>query len=228
MFFSSLFIVALAVVAGILPAAAFASEAPTTNIAGAAFTAPGQGSLIFNDSVSGIDTCTSSKGTGAFNSGSHSAGTLTLTLEGCKVWLFGSQVTCTTPGHISGQVVTSKLQFKLVYLDATHTAWGLYVSPPESGVVAEMDCGSGAEQITWKGSVLGRITKPAFNVSTSEATLVFEETGSYHQKYEQINGTGTAYHLTAKHWIMGSEQEAQMALRLTSTLKFWEPLTFLP
>lgn len=223
--FGALLLAALSVGAILLPSTALASEAPTISVAGAPIWGTGEGSTIMRDPLVQAWSCKSSKSTAAFNAGSKSSGTLNLTLEGCNMggWIGA----CNSSGKPSGTIVTSTLTFKLVYLDAAHTAWGILLSPPASGVFTEFSCGGGITKVTWTGSILGQITKPALNVETWSGTLVFQakETG---QQYEQINGTGTAYHLTDINTTLGSTQEVPTSVELTSNLKFISAVKFLP
>jgi hypothetical protein len=141
-------------------------------------------------------TCASGHGSGRFTSGT--AGEIpTVEFTQCKRNLTH---TCTTPGSPSGTVVAKYLKFKLAYLDAAHTQYGLwfYAEPfffeSPVGVIAEFEClGS---KYKWQGSVIGRIVSPALNAESTKIDLSFENAGVGIQKYQQIEGGGPKYHLS--------------------------------
>jgi hypothetical protein len=154
------------------------------------------------------------KGTGSTSFGSGTSGSTQLIYQKCK-WS-PSNFNCTSPGLGAGEIRTNVLALEPVYLDAAKTKFGLKATPQAGAPVAEFTCG-GFYKYTWTGSVLGQITSPALNVSSSVFTLSFSG-GSGTQQYEQVEGAGTKYHLSSQ---TGSTVEP-MSLASTLTLTLLE------
>ena len=157
---------------------------------------------FFSARTTGYDMrCEKTSGSGQFNSRIEGTeGLVQLYFEGChETYQFGFH--CTTAGQVagSGNIVTPVLSFKLVYLDAAKTEFGMLISPQQpGGLFAECDMASNHRTIT--GSVLAKITSPAFNVSTGTSTVSLTQYSDGIQTFEQIEGAGTKYHLSMRPW----------------------------
>lgn len=181
-----------------------------------AFTMQG-GGLTLTTEAGNISSCARSTGKGKFSGGA--AKEVTLRLEGCTL---GSWP-CTTGGYASGTIVTSQLTAQPVYLDAAKTKFGLLLSPPAGQAFATFSCIG--VPVTWTGSLIGQVTKPALNVSSTQGELVFESVSTGVQKYQQIEGAGPKYHLTQ---TMGGGSPSGLALTTSMTLTFATEGKFIP
>lgn len=143
---------------------------------------------------------------------------------------------CTSSGQASGVIATGNLNYKLIYLDAAKTKFGLWLIPADakytesgvliagSGTFANFSCAGSAYK--WTGSVMGQITSPKLNVSASQATLAFTTTNGISQTYQTVEGgVFPWYHLSeAKNG--GSAKN--LGVGGTQTLAFSQNATFLP
>jgi hypothetical protein len=164
-------------------------------------------------------TCNTSTGIGSFTSGA-TEGTMELRFSKC---FLGGAYPCTTSGAVSGEVRWNKLNFKLVYLDAAKTKYGMLLSPATGSSVSEFICLGVAFKQT--GSVIGQITSPPLNVSSSSFNLQFAPNQPGEQLYQQVEGAGTKYHLSQQ--VGGGEAES-MALWGSHTGSFPASRKFLP
>lgn len=202
-------LVASLALAGIAAAGASAlSYVPNSGTYPAFFTAQG-GQVSISTEAGNLSSCTGVEGNGKFTTGT--SGQATLSLTGCKT---GGH-TCTSAGQSAGTILTSSLSAKPIYLDAAKTKFGLLLSPPLGQAFASFAC-SGIP-FTWNGSLIGEITKPALNVSSTQADLAFEAAGPGVQKYQQIEGAGTKYRLTQTVW---GGSPTGVAIQGLATLQF--------
>jgi hypothetical protein len=161
---------------------------------------------------SNIYACTG----GGWNSGqftTKTSGEITLTFKGCGA----SGFTLTTPGQEKGTIKTSSLTMKPVYLDAAHTKFGLLLSPPASGIFAEVLYGG--IPVAWKGSLIGQITSPGLMGKSKDFTLNFAKAGTG-QQYRQVEESGPIYHVT--------QNEAEVVFSSIQTSAFPAERTWLP
>ena len=150
-------------------------------------------------------------------------------LRGCKTTIFGGAAYCTTAGQPTGTIAASNLSYRLVYLDAAKTKFGIKLAPPppaqwfEPGnPFTEFTCG-GVYKWKWTGSVIGQITSPGLNVLAKSVNLQFAASGST-QNYQQVEGAGT-YHLWAS--LNGGTATA-LGLTTNMPLVAAEAVKFLP
>jgi hypothetical protein len=132
--------------------------------------------------------CDSATGTGKLTSGT--SGEMKITYKGCN-----KSNLCTSVGQPSGNMVTSNLAVTPVYLNATKTIWGFKLTPIGTSVFAECNL-SGGGFLKFTGSVMGTIGYPVGS-TTKELNLHFEMGSVWQeQRYQQIEGAGTKYHLS--------------------------------
>jgi hypothetical protein len=139
-------------------------------------------------------TCTANTGTGEFEAGG-TTGKLQLTFTGCKESVFNSS--CNTTGSASGTIVTTPLTFHTAYLTDAKTTPGVLVTS-NANHFSTFKCFGGfvTTEVTGNG-VLGHLSSPACNGSSSAYKLKFEATAHGQQKYKQVTATGTVFDLTS-------------------------------
>jgi hypothetical protein len=210
----------LALVASLAATALSASSASalSTSPAAQAFSSF-SGPLLFTDSTDDVIHCNSSTGSGAWD-GTGTSGKASFLLRGCG---YNGRVTCTSPGQASGNIVTSLLNFKVIYLDAAKTKFGLLLTPPAGSAFAQATCPFIQPVIT--GSVIGRIIEPALNVSSNKHILSFS--GSHGvQGYQQIEGAGPKYNLNVTYYSGGMTEG--LSLSSEHTMQYSNSTKFLP
>jgi|SRR4051812_33401399 len=151
--------------------------------------------------------CAGSNFAGSYQN--STSGTAHFDTSNCKE---GFGFACTTPGQVAGTIASTSLNFKLIYLDSAKTKFGLMISPASSvfsepfpgflyenpsGVFTEFKCGNNTYKVT--GSVINQITSPALNVSSETFMSVFGIAGGGAQLYQQIEGAGSKFHLSAEY-----------------------------
>lgn len=139
-------------------------------------------------SSAGTSSCTSSTGAGEITNAT--TGNASLTLKGCT----SSGIACTSSGQSAGTIVTSPLSLQVIYLDAAHTKFGWLLSPTSGEVFAEFNCWFGKD--VWTGSLIGQVTNPALNTWATSQEVVFAESSTGVQKYQQIEGAGAIHRLS--------------------------------
>jgi hypothetical protein len=138
-------------------------------------------------------TCTSVSGTSAFDAGSTTTGTISLTFHACKN-LAGFH--CQTAGDPTGTITALSLPFHLVALEATNTP-GILITPNAARAnFAAFEC-AGIPVVVGGNGVLGALTSPACGGESTEAKFNFALTGAA-QQWTQVTTTGTVYGLTSK------------------------------
>jgi hypothetical protein len=226
-------VTALAISALAASSAAALSMTPTPN----SFSGGG-GQFAAAAAGSAVKSCKASTSTGKALEGT--SGEITLYLSGCTAPPWGS---CTTAGQAAGTIATATLNYRLVYLDAAKTKFGLMLTPPDASVYKELPPpfdgmngkvipGSGTFakfscagiSYVWNGSVLGEITSPGFEVSSPGATLSFTASGTT-QTYRQVEGAGLSYQLSEKR---GANSPVDLAIQATHNMTFIESIKFLP
>ncbi|MGN6201008.1 MAG: hypothetical protein ACTHNY_01195 [Solirubrobacterales bacterium] len=200
-----------------------ASSASALSISPSTGSATGKGSVATFSAAGGPTySCTQSTDYWSWKEGTN--GQLKTTLTGCGLTYLGSRMECNSSGQAAGVIKFNNLGFTLVYLDAAKTKFGYKLTPESGSVVAEFACGGGFYNYKWTGSVLGQITEPALNVSSLSGKFSLTATGAT-QTYQQVEGTGTAYHLY-------SSQNGGPLVSLGATedhpFSSFEKFTFLP
>jgi hypothetical protein len=182
---------------------------------------------------SGTKSCQSTASSG--KALTSTTGEIGLTLKGCTIPTgFPGGSPCTSSGQASGTVVSGSLNYKLIYLDAAKTKFGLWLIPadasyvngnltPGTGTFAEFSCAGSTYK--WTGSVMGQITNPGLNVSSATATLAFT-TGAGGQTYQKVEGGGLiSYHLFEKK---NGGSAANLVIEASQSLAFEKAIEFLP
>lgn len=133
--------------------------------------------------------CTKGKDAGAITS--STAGTVTITEEGCNVPVEDENGNkskfpgaCNTPGQKSGVIVSKPLATKLVWLDEAHTEPGIEIQPAEAGgVFEEASCLFEKVKVKETGTILAAVSP--VGVATKLLTITFSVTP---MTYEQVPG----------------------------------------
>lgn len=174
-------------------ALSFSPEAPAKFPVSLTLNTTEPGSVSFNWGSSGGLQCVRADGTGQLTSGT--SGEMTITYKGCGP--SPGTEHCTTPGQPEGNMV-AHVSVTPVYLDAAKTKVGLKLSPIGSSVYAE--CIYPTSGIRYTGSVIGSIGNTVG--STMQSLHLLQGWGSAwnEQQYQQIEGSGTKYHLTGAIW----------------------------
>jgi hypothetical protein len=131
-------------------------------------------------------TCTSVSGASAFDAGSTTTGTISLTFHGCKN---KPGFHCQTAGDPTGTITVTNVPFHLVLLEANPRKPGILITP-NGPDFATFEC-AGIPVIVAGNGVLGELTSPACGASSNAVTVNFG-------LWTQITTTGTVYGLTTK------------------------------
>ena len=155
--------------------------------------------------------CGTFKGTATFET--STTGTIELTFtEGCKEKTFGSS--CASSGEPAGSIATTKLQFHLVTL--ANNVPGVLITP-NAGHFASFTCG--IIPITVGGTgVIGKITSPGCNQSSTEATIDFNATAHGVQEFNKVAGTETIYQLKKGEENAAQDATGKLTLGTAQTL----------
>ena len=158
-------------------------------------------------------------GGGIIDEKTGEGGTISLELTGCKFM----GVKCTTPGQAAGTILTPKLDFKFVYLDASKTQIGMHITPPPSTNFAKCAWGIWQVPVEWDGSLLIGVVAA---LNEAKASFPMEVSGSAgQQQHQQIEGAGPLYHLSH---TFGGEAANDMAINTGWTLWFPTKYKFVP
>jgi hypothetical protein len=216
---------------GVALLASLAIAAVGAGSASALTMTPSTGSFGVQKSGSALNTsagawtyrsCEATEGT--LNRSSATGGPAWFKFEGCK-GPFNS--ICTSPGYPSGTIAAGSLNYKLVYLDAAKTKFGMMFTPENaSGTFAEFSCG--LISFKWKGSLIGRITNPALGVGSVSATLSFQPESGNTQQYRQIEGAGPVYQLTETKGTEGTPTNIALSANETLVNNSGTNVTFQP
>lgn len=144
--------------------------------------------------------CTGSEGYGTF---SGSAGEIKLWLTGCKSHFdFGGTYFETAESsnpETPGKIVTNWLPFKLVYLDAAKTRYGILIEESPYSHQWSTFSAPGLMETTWHGDLIAEIAGLALNQPGTFIKLNFRAENN------QVEGSGN-YRLTENlTWLYGSE-----------------------
>jgi hypothetical protein len=164
--------------------------------AGTAFTASSVGNTVLTTNNNETVTCTSSTGTGSYNAGSTTDGTVTFKFHNCS----SSGFACTTAGQPSGTIVTTLATFKNVYLEPGPKTPGLTLKGKDANEhFASFSCAFGFVNVVVTGTLLGEVEEPAkvCNVPTKKIPLAFVSIKHGFQKWTQVTTAGLVEDLTA-------------------------------
>jgi hypothetical protein len=117
---------------------------------------------------------------------------------GCKELAFGSSCNSTTPLGGAGEIITSGLDGKLVYLKSGKTApVGILLEPASGVVFTTISCASGIIKENVEGSVIGEV-KATLNTPIASGELAFAENEAEKtQQWEKIEEEAANFKLTA-------------------------------
>jgi hypothetical protein len=202
-----LVLLALAAVSAVMlvvPALASAGEWEM-DPAGWAFNITSVGNTVLKTNNNETVTCTSSTGSGAYNAGSKTTGTIQLLFHGCKESIFGTS--CSSEGQASGTIATTAgLTFTNVYLKPVKTTPGVTIR----GIGAEehfatFTCAGGSVKIKVTGTILGD-SENGCNSAAEEQKIVFESIEHGVQRYTRVTEdvTNPIEDLTADVTIFGA------------------------
>jgi hypothetical protein len=132
-------------------------------------------------------TCTSNTSSGNIASSTTITGAKVI-FKGCTAEGPFGNVSCNTSGANSGEIKSTTLKGKLVYLIAGSARVGMDLEPETGTEFAKFVCG-GVQELIVTGSVIGELTKVNEPFGTS-FTLTFTQTEG-HQAFESyLNPTG--------------------------------------
>jgi hypothetical protein len=151
-----------------------------------AFSVAGSGGELRGEGEPTI-TCTTTGGTGKYDTGSTTTGTATLDFTGCHTSVFGFTASCNTSGAASG-TITSSGAFHLITI-SSGVPGVLLTTTPTTIICA------GISNIAVTGNVIGTITSPKCGESSKVLTLSFTATGTVQN---HLTYTGTKYDLLSK------------------------------
>src|SRR6476469_4785352 len=165
--------------------------------AGAAFNFTGNGAIKWTTKNHTFE-CTATQGAGSYNAGSTTEGTIELTLTGCKNEL-GSN--CTTPGKALGEITTTTMTVKNVYLEPETMTPGITIKGAEGGEPKEHFATFNCSIIKWvvTGTILGQMEEPTkfCNVESAKLPFTFESIEAGVQKWQQVTTEGAKEDLTS-------------------------------
>jgi hypothetical protein len=211
----------LAFAAFTAPVASAVSISP----AGAAFSMSGAGATWqFSTAYNKFVSCGKTEGTGWFPSSTKA--TFTMSMKSCYMPTYFGQSPCTSPGQSSGTMMFSGSSMRPVWLNAAHTEYGLLISPPESGILTEVQC-IGYPMLQWKGGLLAKVTSPALGVQSNKATLAFRQSsgvGTYQYEIEEGPFKGGF----GKPQVTEQGEGAKVALETDINLTFDRQIKFIP
>ena len=177
-----------------LPAVASAGEWEMTP-AGGAFTVANVGNTVLTTSNNETLTCTKVTGSGSYNAGSATTGTVEMTFHSCTTVVLGFKVNCTSSGQPTGTVTTTTVTFTNIYLEDDKTLPGVKLTGAGANEhFATFSCGG--VNIVVTGSVIGE-SESKCGTAAKEHKLNFESTAHGTQKWKQNTTTGAITDLTA-------------------------------
>jgi hypothetical protein len=162
-------------------------------------------------------SCESGTGTGSSLAGSKTTAEAAYILHGCKEEATIFKFKCTSEGQPTGTIKLATVVTHAVYLDEAHTRPGVLATPPASGVWAKFTCAGGFSTVEVKGNgILGEVTSPKCGATSSTGTGKTETKSHGVQTVQQVEETGTSYHLEASLGG-GAFQSAGTAWSVTGT-----------
>jgi opacity protein-like surface antigen len=193
-----------AVSAAMFALPAVASAAPTIDPAGTSFTGTFGTSTLGAEGEPTITCLGENHVTGKFNTGSGTAGTISLDYTNCHIIVLGFTIACKTAGApLSNTIALNSVPFSTTYPTAGKP--GITIGP----VNVTVSCGS-TTPLVITGSVTGTITAPECGKSSETAKLVFKATNNI-----QEHG---ASQLSAETEESGVKKKA--GLNTEATIKF--------
>jgi hypothetical protein len=186
-------LVALAVVSAAwfaIPAIAWAQEIHLEPGNGEAFEING-GPCEIRSETEATHTCEKIDGSGKFETGSSTTGTVNLDLTGCHISVFGITSKCHTAGSALDNTVALKGTFHLItWKNAAGSALPAILITLEPSTITA----AGVSSLTITGNLIGTITSPVCGAFSKEVKFSFTATGTTqdHELY-----TGTLYDLKA-------------------------------
>lgn len=142
-------------------------------------------------------------GTGNFEN--TTTGTLNLLFHGCTTSTIFGNLNCTSTGQPSGTIATTTLPFHLISKVSGSGTPGVLITPGTGEHFATFICGGIAERKVTGNGVIGTIISPACGVSSTTATLKFEQSPTGVQKH--TSHTGVTYGLKSNG--IGAAQVAE-------------------
>jgi hypothetical protein len=200
-----------------LPAAASAAEWEM-DPAGWAFNSTAVGNTVLKTNNNETVTCTGSTGSGAYNAGSKTEGTLQLKFTTCTESVFGGK--CSTAGQPEGTITTTAaLIFKNAYLEDNKLKPGITIrgTGAEEHFVS-FECAGGLFKAKVTGTVLGE-TEGACNLESEEQKVNFVATSHGVQKWNQDTKTGAIEDLTTAVTVFGGTTNRTSSQDGTGILK---------
>ncbi|MGN6258082.1 MAG: hypothetical protein ACTHN3_10090 [Solirubrobacterales bacterium] len=178
---------------------AIASAAPTVDFSKPTplpFTGKSTVSFLRSSGFAQTVECTSDHVKGEWTTGT--TGHIHLLFTGCKNTSTG--IACNTTGLASGEITVRSSLFHLVYIKGFTKTVGALVTPPVEGEktlpFAEFSCGSLFKVVVTGNGIIGHVTKPACGETSTGSTIVAQSASlNSVQKYQEIEGSTTKYHL---------------------------------
>jgi len=200
-----------------LPAVASAAEWEM-DPAGWAFNATSVGATALKTNNNETVNCTGSTGSGAYNAGSKTEGTIELTFTGCTDSIFGGK--CNTAGQAAGTITTTPaLIFKNAYLEDNKLKPGITIKG--TGVeehFVSFECAGGLFKAKVTGTVLGEV-EGACASESEEQKIKFESVTHGNQKWNQDTKTGAIEDLTTAVTVFGATNNRTSSQDGTGILK---------
>jgi hypothetical protein len=154
-------------------------------------------------------SCTNTAGSGSYNAGSTTTGSITLDFTGCTFEFFGLKGNCNTAGAPSGTIASSGT-FHLITISSGKP--GMLVTTTTTTFIC-----AGFTSLELTGDVIGTITSPACGVSSKTVTVSYVSTGTVPPVQEHRLYTGVEHFLRTR--TDGSATEVAAGLSGTITLE---------
>src|SRR4051812_6077948 len=200
-----------------LPATASAATWDLTAAPAGAFTVstPELSTTVLSNTNNELVECGSTTGSGSYTTAS--SGTVSLVFEGCRTPTFFNAA-CTSSAAVSGIIKTTPgLPFQNVYLNSAHTKLGITIKGTgQEEHFASFTC-AGFVSFKVTGTILGEVEKEC-GASGTQFPLTFEQTSNGHQKWKQVEGTGSIEDLTVDNRLNGTSSTG--AEKGTGSLNF--------
>jgi hypothetical protein len=159
-------------------------------------------------------TCEKTDGSGKFDTGSTTTGTIELDFTGCHTTVFGITAKCRSEGSALDNTIKTSGAFHLITTVVVtenkeeHKLPDILVTPAPTKIVC-----AGISSVTVTGSIIGTITSPKCNESSATMGMSFSATGTVQ---DDMVYTGVKYDLKA-YTGTSVENEKTAALVGTST-----------
>jgi hypothetical protein len=149
-------------------------------------------------------TCTALAGTGKFDAGSTTTGTITRDYTGCHTSVFGFTASCKSEGAATAGTVVNSGAFHMITISSGIP--GILMTTEPTKLVC-----AGISTITISGSMIGTITSPKCGESSKSLTFSSTATGS---TQNHLTYTGKSYDLLLQ---TGSGENKTAAIVGTAT-----------